>query len=70
MSLVKELHDYNKERGLFPRGPYSYNWSFGTAWASVAVELVDVIVLQIGLFMSPRETDVSIVNAPSISFKK
>ena len=70
MGLVKQLPDYNKERGLFPRGPYSYSWSFGMAWASVAIALVDVIVSKIGLFMSPRETDVSIVNAPSISFKK
>ena len=54
MSLVKQLHDYNKERGLYPRSPYSYSWSFGMAWESVAVALVDVIVSKIDLFMSPE----------------
>lgn len=70
MSLIKELHDYNKDFELFPRGPYSYSWSFGVAWASVAVALVGAIISTIGLFMSPRENDVSIVNAPSMSFRK
>ena len=70
MSLVKELHDYNQERYMFPRGSYSYSWSFGIAWASVAVALVGAIISTIGLFMSPRETDITIVNAPSMSFKK
>ena len=70
MSLFKELHDYNKARGLFPRGPYTYSWSFGIAWAAVAVALVGAIISTVGLFMSPRETDVPIANAPTMNFKK
>ena len=70
MSLIKELHDYNKQRRLFPRGPYTYSWSFRIAWAAVAVALVGAIISTIGLFVSPRETDVPIANAPTMSFKK
>ena len=70
MSLVKELHDYKQECYIFPRGFYSYSWSFGTAWASVAVALVGAIISTIGLFMSPRENDIPTVNAPIMGFKK
>ena len=70
MSFFKELNDYNKERYIFRRGSYSYSWSFGIAWASVAVALIGAIISTIGLFMSPREIEIPIVNAPSMSFKK
>ena len=70
MSLVKELHDYNEEHRLFSRGSFSYSWSFGIAWASVAVALIGSIISTTGLFKSPIETNAPIVNAPTISFKK
>ena len=70
MSLVKELHDCNEEHRLFLRCSFSYSWSFGIAWASVAVALIGSIISTTGLFKSPIETNAPIVNAPTISFKK
>ena len=54
-SLVNELHDYDKQISVFPRGPYSYGWSYGIGWASVAIALIGSIISTIGLFQLPRD---------------
>ena len=69
MSLVKELHDYDEKHRVFSRGSFSYSWSFGIAWASVAVALIGFIISTIGLLISPRETNALAVEAPNMSFK-